>query len=123
MAQVNDGESGQSLRKEGVEKRGKPAVYCMRLRGVWRAAARACWFPIGLWSPENKPRCSVWIMCLQIEERWGIFLARFELMGEMNPEFVRQTDEYLEKLKFKSVQVRDIHNLLNILVYNMHSAP
>ncbi|EKX31469.1 hypothetical protein GUITHDRAFT_83104, partial [Guillardia theta CCMP2712] len=25
-----------------------------------------------------------------IEDRWGIFMKRFELMGEMNPEFVLQ---------------------------------
>jgi hypothetical protein len=25
-----------------------------------------------------------------IEGRWGVFLKRFELMGELNPEFVTQ---------------------------------
>ena len=37
-----------------------------------------------------------------LEQRWGVFLKRFELMGELNPEFVSQTASYLAKLQIKS---------------------
>ena len=38
----------------------------------------------------------------RIEERWGIFLKRFELMGELNPLFVQQTRDYLFRLQINS---------------------
>jgi hypothetical protein len=38
----------------------------------------------------------------RIEERWGVFLKRFELMGELNPLFVQQTRDYLFRLQINS---------------------
>ena len=35
----------------------------------------------------------------QVEDRWSTFIARFELMGELNPDYVWETDEYLKKLQ------------------------
>jgi len=38
----------------------------------------------------------------EIEGRWGVFLKRFELLGELNPEFVAQTREFLARLQIAS---------------------
>ena len=37
-----------------------------------------------------------------VEERWAVFLKRFELMGELNPLFVQQTRDYLFRLQINS---------------------
>ena len=46
-----------------------------------------------------------------IEERWRLFIARFELMGALNPEFVEQQDAYLKGLQIGSV--KDFEDLLS----------
>jgi hypothetical protein len=35
----------------------------------------------------------------QVEERWEVFMKRFELMGEINPKFVEETKAYLDALQ------------------------
>ena len=34
----------------------------------------------------------------KIEERWEVFFARFKLLGQLNQEFVKQCDAFLESM-------------------------
>ena len=45
-----------------------------------------------------------------VEERWRIFIGRFELMGALSPEFIEQQDSYLHGLQIG--EVADFEDLL-----------
>ena len=45
-----------------------------------------------------------------VEERWRIFIGRFELMGALSPEFIEQQDSYLRGLQIG--EVADFEDLL-----------
>mmetsp|Transcript_25554 Transcript_25554/g.56338 ORF Transcript_25554/g.56338 Transcript_25554/m.56338 type:complete len:385 (-) Transcript_25554:117-1271(-) len=47
----------------------------------------------------------------QIEEvasRWEVFLTRFQLMGELNPEYVREAEEYLKRVNLSPLEFRKL---------------
>mmetsp|Transcript_2489 Transcript_2489/g.5528 ORF Transcript_2489/g.5528 Transcript_2489/m.5528 type:complete len:353 (+) Transcript_2489:241-1299(+) len=56
----------------------------------------------GKWDREGK---KMYIQQLgSVEERWATFLKRFELMGEVNPEYQQSTDAFLKSYQMSSVE-------------------
>lgn len=43
-----------------------------------------------------------------VESRWGVFMGRFRLMGELNPEYVRQASKYLQQASLTIGQYREL---------------
>ena len=44
-----------------------------------------------------------------IEERWAVFLGRFKLLGDLNPEFLEQTDAFLEGIGLSRAEYLELH--------------
>mmetsp|Transcript_45108 Transcript_45108/g.102453 ORF Transcript_45108/g.102453 Transcript_45108/m.102453 type:complete len:136 (-) Transcript_45108:85-492(-) len=51
-----------------------------------------------------------------VESRWEVFMARFKLMGKLNPEYMSQAEAYLQKVSMTPNEFRDIlkqaHNIM-----------
>lgn len=44
----------------------------------------------------------------KVEERWDVFFQRFALLGELNPTFKQQTDEYLSGMGMSATDFREV---------------
>jgi len=61
----------------------------------------------GKWDREGK---KMYIDQLEaVEDRWDIFIKRFELMGEQNPLFTEQAEAYLAKLQITPDEFREMN--------------
>lgn len=51
-----------------------------------------------------------------IEDRWAIFVARFKLMGDLNPKYLEETEAFLKRSSMSNAEfqgrLRDAHALL-----------
>lgn len=51
-----------------------------------------------------------------VESRWEVFMARFRLMGQLNPQYVKEAELYLQKVSMTPNEFRDLlkeaHNLM-----------
>jgi hypothetical protein len=43
-----------------------------------------------------------------VEERWDVFFARTSLMGELNPQFVKETTQFLASMNMDETKFRDL---------------
>jgi len=43
-----------------------------------------------------------------IESRWEVFVSRFQLLGELNPEYVRQAKQYLQQVNLAPADFRQL---------------
>jgi len=44
-----------------------------------------------------------------IEERWNVFLGRFKLLGDLNPEFLEQTEAFLAGIGLSTEEYLELH--------------
>ena len=44
-----------------------------------------------------------------IEERWNVFLGRFRLLGDLNPEFLEQTEAFLAGIGLSTEEYLELH--------------
>ena len=51
-----------------------------------------------------------------IEERWDIFFARFSLLGQLNKEFVKQCNTFLNGMSLDEQQFRELLQATNKLM-------